>query len=140
MDEPYFDIEVEGTTLRLVGDALRGFLEANDHFNGHYAALGRLCWTFADLDHAIDTLFEPLLQCSDVQVACMMVENISTRCTQLVRLIHLENNLEGDFASWLVELLNRTSGELTTEPPRLSRRLLSVRRSRDEQYKEQIFA
>lgn len=89
-------------------------VEGQQFLDAHFAAVGQLTWSYAGLDRNIDRLFEPLLQCSPEQVACMMVENISTRCTQLIHLLHLEAK-PTQFRAWTEALLNRVSNELSGE-------------------------
>jgi hypothetical protein len=111
-DNEYTDIDVGGTTLRMSRAALENMAEAGKFLNQHLSALGALCWSYANLDSAINHLYEPLLDCSEAQVACLMVENISTRCEQLKRLLYLEAELDADFRQWVVDLLVRCSQEL----------------------------
>lgn len=79
----------------------------------HHMSLGELCMTWAALDHMVDALFAPLLQCSKGQVASVVtnVENLSSRCEILKRLIHLEAPSD-QWREWFVALLDRVSNEL----------------------------
>ncbi|MGZ3173061.1 MAG: hypothetical protein ACXU7G_08220, partial [Croceibacterium sp.] len=108
------DLDIAGTSFRMTREDVEHFIEGQRVFDAHLAALGQLAWSFTALDQSVDRLFEPLLQCSPEQVACMMVENISTRCTQLILLLHLEAR-PSQFRDWTEKLLNRVSNELAGE-------------------------
>jgi hypothetical protein len=79
----------------------------------HALSLGHLCITWAVLDRAVDALFEPLLQCSDSQRASLVtdMENISSRCNTLTRLLVIEAPSPA-YRDWLTALLNRVRTEL----------------------------
>jgi hypothetical protein len=74
-------------------------------------AVGSLCVSFSSLDWNITRLYEPLLQCSEAQAACIADENISRRCAVAVKLVHLEK-LPHDLIDWISALLLRADGEL----------------------------
>lgn len=74
-------------------------------------AVGNLASAWAGLDHRVDELFEPLLNCSEEKVACITVENIATRCEMLKKLLHTER-LPSKWTAWVEGLLNRTANEL----------------------------
>jgi len=132
-EDQYTEIEVGGITLRMSEEALRGMFEAGDYLKEHLAELGGLCWSFAVLDHNVDRLFEPLLQCSEAQVACIMVENISTRCSQLTKLLHLESELPEEFCTWVCKLLVRSSDEIPGQRNRYVHDRWGMKWSVDEQ-------
>jgi hypothetical protein len=132
MADEYIDMEFGGTVFRLTPEYVAHLAEAQSQLDAHLMALGQLSWSFSNLDHRIDCLFEPLLQCSATQVACMMVENIATRCSQLVRLLHLESSLSVEFRDWTIQLLNRVSGELAEERNRNLHDRWKMRWSEDE--------
>lgn len=80
---------------------------------GHAMSLGRLCMTWAALDRTLDRLFEPILRCEPSEVASILtnIENISSRCDILIRL--LVNDAPGkEYRTWLTALIRRVSGEL----------------------------
>jgi hypothetical protein len=79
--------------------------------DAHAAALGYLCRSWAGLDSTVNQLFEPLLQCSSAQIACIVPENVGLRCEALKRLLHIEP-LPDPLVSFAVGLLDRVSGEL----------------------------
>lgn len=107
-------IPPEGITEENV-DRIRATLDRAgaviDRHQKNLVAVGRLATAWAGLDTAVDSLFEPLLDCSEAQVACILVENVSARCDMLKRLLHVEP-LSPSFTDWVTSLLNRASAEL----------------------------
>ncbi len=89
--------------------------EQNDLITAHEINLGRLCMTWAALDHQLDALFQPLLECSRKQVAALVgnIDNTAMRCEMLKRLIWVEAPSEA-WREWFVKVLDRTSGELAS--------------------------
>lgn len=83
------------------------------NYNAVAQAIGELAMVWAALDAAVDELFEPLLECSDAQVACILVENINARCEMVKKLLHVEP-LPPKWVEWVEALLGRTSGELAS--------------------------
>jgi hypothetical protein len=115
MDEPNpllwgFDLKTEDDRRRL-----RHLLDRTgallDKVDNHAQEIGHLCITWASMDRMIDHLFRPLLGCSAEQVACILVENIDTRCTMLKRLLVVAD-VPTNWLEWIVALLNRASNEL----------------------------
>ena len=100
---------------KLSPKALKGLVDAGAYLDAHLKALGGMCWAFANLDNAISRLYEPVLQCSEEQAACIMIDNLSTRRDQLNRLLHLEVDLPDEFVSWVGRLLSRACDELASE-------------------------
>lgn len=80
----------------------------------HATSLGHLCVAYAGLDSAIASLYEPLLQCTPAQAACLVDENISRRCAVAIKLLHL-TELPPKLIDWIVRLLRRCDGELAAE-------------------------
>jgi hypothetical protein len=76
-------------------------------------SIGGLALAWAALDSRVDELFEPLLECSEAQVTCILVENIGTRCEMVKKLLHVDP-LPPQWVEWAEALLNRTSGELAS--------------------------
>jgi hypothetical protein len=79
--------------------------------DAHAAALGHLCQGWAGLDSRVNQLFEPLLQCGSVQIACIVPENVGQRCEALKRLLHIEP-LPDPLVTFAMALLDRVSNEL----------------------------
>lgn len=79
--------------------------------DAHAAALGYLCRSWAGLDARVNQLFEPLLQCSATQIACIVPENVGQRCEALKRLLYIEP-IPDPLVAFAVGLLDRVSGEL----------------------------
>jgi len=94
---------------------LEAFLSSAEKLVGAHDAIaqsiGELALGWAALDTAVDELFEPLLECSEGQVACILVENIGTRCEMVKKLLHAEG-LPPKWVTWVEALLNRSSREL----------------------------
>ena len=107
--EPDFEVTEENYehTLKTLA-AAKHILAISD---AHAAALGYLCRSWAGLDGRVIQLFEPLLQCSAAQIACIVPENVGQRCEALKRLLHVEP-LPDPLVSFAVGLLDRVSGEL----------------------------
>lgn len=114
--EPDFEVTEENyeETARALA-AAQHFLTISD---AHAAALGYLCRSWAGLDGKVNQLFEPLLQCSAAQVACIVPENLGLRCEALKRLLHVEP-LPDPLVSFAVGLLDRVSRELAPMRNRL---------------------
>lgn len=112
MDNPF--IPPEGITEENVDRVVATIERATATLERHHkqmTAVGGLAMAWAGLDATVDELFEPLLGCSEAQVACIRVENIGTRCDMLKKLLHVEP-LAPSFTDWVTALLQRASGEL----------------------------
>ena len=84
-----------------------------ERYDKHAHSIGQLCITWAILDSEVDSLFAPLLECSEAQVASIVtnVDTLGTRCDILKRLItHAAPSPE--YRKCIVGILNRVSGEL----------------------------
>ncbi len=84
----------------------------------HAQSLGFVAIQWGHLDVAVSKMFEPLLDCSEMQVACILVENIASRCEMLKKLLHVED-LPPDWLGWVVGLLDRSANELAPQRNRL---------------------
>ena len=84
-----------------------------ERYEKHVRSIGSLCITWAVLDSNLDDLFEPLIQCSDAQVASIVtnVDTVAGRCDILRRLITIEAP-SPEYREYLIAVLNRISGEL----------------------------
>lgn len=85
----------------------------NAAITAHEIHLGRLCISWAALDHELDSLFRPLLQCSAEQIAALVgnIDNTAARCEMLRRLIFVEAPSE-PWREWFVGLIDRITNEL----------------------------
>jgi hypothetical protein len=114
MADPEFEFEMWGmrfTDPEVLRQTLEHAQAVIDKARAHSEALGALCVAFSGLDWSITGLYEPLLQCSEAQAACIVDENISHRCAVAVKLLHLEE-LPAEFVDWASALLHRADGEL----------------------------
>jgi hypothetical protein len=68
---------------------------------------------WAVLDSYVDNVLEPLLECSEAQVACIVtnIDNISGRCEVIKRLL-THSAPSPEYRKWLIAVLTRVSGEL----------------------------
>src|SRR5438309_11183139 len=84
-----------------------------DNADKHAAALGFLATAWAGLDTRVHSLFEPLLGCSEAQVACSLVENFPLRCERLKKRLHAQP-LPEKWTQQCEGLLSRASSELAS--------------------------
>lgn len=79
----------------------------------HARAIGELCIAWAALDHAVDQMLEPLLNCGRDIVACISssMDRTGPRLEIAKRLVvHL--NLDDTWQGWLTDIFSRITEEL----------------------------
>lgn len=97
---------------------MQGALDYVNHADSFAKAIGNLSIDWAHLDRKLDELFQPLLNCTAEEVACILVENIDARCSQLKRLITVAKPPR-DWRDWIFAVLNRAANEIGPKRNRL---------------------
>ena len=95
-------------------DAVEKAIEqAIERMRAHARAIGELCMSWAALEHAVDRLLEPLLDCDRGTAAAIAsaTDRLAARI-DIIRRLLVHQELNGPWRDWIEKVLNRITNEV----------------------------